>query len=66
VSMQDQCSAFKPLSLLIFIVIGRTWWIFRITTTNQEVASSSLAGRAIPYEKNQSVVNLSVVLRFAD
>lgn len=35
----------KLLTLIVFIVVGRPWRISSVTTTNQEVASSSLAGR---------------------
>jgi hypothetical protein len=39
----------KSLCRGIFVVISRFAWIFRITTTNQEVAGSSPAGPAIVF-----------------
>ena len=42
----DPAGASNSFSVRIFIFVSRLRWIFRATTTNQEVASSSLAGRA--------------------
>ena len=41
-------AARKSLRIIIFINACRHRWIFRLPTTNQEVAGSSPAGRTIP------------------